>query len=386
MEFYMNSFFNVSLLFLSALNLFLEGDIFAAEKSIKIESVMSGSFNEMREKIGPTVHAPTPYKEGYIFLATTGILYQSNKELTKLKKLLQTEQSSTGGLTLIGDKVYFGDGLHNNNNSFLYGYDLSKEELIFKVKVEGHIESAPLPYNNQLLITLGPKGIGYFSLETKDFIWKKSIFLDSKTKKRYTLHIDQTPILYGENICLGTIYSSKGIACLEAKSGKEISYTGLKYSQKSELGSHNHYLYGLATEADMVSTKWNTPATFFIFDMKKMSLIKEVSLRGYNFYRPLSIPNDEVFVTLSTGDLITISLEDGSIGYVSEFPEPFISNPFNYQGQFCAIGIMGKLLCYKKTKEGYGLSFEKRFMETPIGSLTAQNPSLIPSRFGFFKL
>lgn len=138
----------------------------------------------------------------------------------------------------------------------------------------------------------------------------------------------------------------------------------------------------------MIDSKWDTPSRFFIVNLEEKKLHKEVELRGFNFYSPQRISKNEVFVSISTGDIISISLETGKINYISEFPEPFISNTFIHENQYCTLGVMGMLLCFKKTKGSYGITLEKRYFETPIGRIgeAIEGKLYVPSRLGFFNL
>ena len=146
-------------------------------------------------------------------------------------------------------------------------------------------------------------------------------------------------------------------------------------------------LVGFATEGTMNDNEFKNPTRFYIYQLSEKKLVKEVNLRGYNFFSPIKAKGKDLFVTLSTGDLITINTDNGKIGYVSEFPEPFISTPFKIKGDLCAIGVMGKLLCFKKTKTGYTISKEKRYYESPIGQVKEIKGKLyIPSRMGYFHL
>ncbi len=334
-----------------------------------------------RVKIGPTISSPLEYNDKLYFLATTGILYEMSKDHKSLTKLFQTKKSSVSGISIYNGVAYFGEGLHKDRNVNLYAFDLKTKKLIFSKKVKGHIEKEPILEGDILYVSLGPSGLGAFDIKSQKFIWITDRFKNNK------IHVDSTPILYKDQICVGSIYEFKGLVCLNKSDGKVSFNQKLTYSSKSELGLVNDIIYGFSTEANLVNSKWNTPSTFFIIDLKNKKLIKEVELRGFNFFSPLKISEDEVFVSISTGDIITISLKNGLITYVNEFPEPFLSNPFMYNNQYCTLGAMGKLLCYKKTKAGYAMTLEKRYYETPIGRVKSNSEVFhIPSRIGFFNL
>jgi hypothetical protein len=54
---------------------------------------------------------------------------------------------------------------------------------------------------------------------------------------------------------------------------------------------------------------------------------------------------------------------------------------------YCAIGIMGQLLCYEKGKTQYHVARKKRYFESPIGIIKEIDGKIyVPSRMGFFHL
>ena len=363
---------------LCMLVIFLSTQVTASTKSDVIQ--------ENRVKIGPITTSPVSYNNKIYFLANTGVLFKSNYDQSVIQNIFKTNKSTFSGLTLHKEFVYFGEGLHKDNQSYLFAYNLKTQKLAFKQVFDGHIERRPLYYKDIIYVGHGPGGISAYSTKTKKILW---------TQKKTTdglLHVDATPIPFERNgrleVCVPSIYKFKGLACLDAKTGDILHTQKLLLSPKSETRLVNGYMIGYATKGTMNDNEFKTPSRFYIYNLKEKKLVKDIVLRGYNFYPPIIEEGSKVFVTLSTGDLITINLTDGKIGYVSEFPEPFISTPFKIKDELCAIGIMGKLLCFKKTKSGYSMSKEKRYYETPIGNIEKEiNKKLyIPSRMGYFHL
>ena len=335
-----------------------------------------------RVKIGPTINSPIEYLGKIYFLANTGVLFESNYDLSEIKDIFKTDLPTFSSMTENNGVLYFGEGLHEHNKTHLYAYDLKNKKLIFKFPTEGHIERPPFIHENIAYIGFGQTGIGALDLNTNKLIWQK------KTIKSGKLHVDATPIIHDGKLCSVSIYDFKGVFCLNPKDGNEVFDLKMALSPKSEVGISGDLIFGYATEANMSDLKFNTESNFYIVNLKEKKIVKEVKLRGYNFFAPIIIPNNNVFVTLSTGDLITISLTNGVITYVGEFPEPFISNAFLVDDALCAIGIMGQELCYKPVKGGFALTLEKRYVESPIGQIKNKinKKYYIPSRIGYFLL
>ncbi len=86
--------------------IFLSLNLFADEKKIRV-------------KIGPTVNAPIKHENSLLFLSTSGVLYKSQKDFSKLKQLFNTKQSSVSDITVDDGIAFFGEGLHDTENANL---------------------------------------------------------------------------------------------------------------------------------------------------------------------------------------------------------------------------------------------------------------------------
>jgi len=345
---------------------------------ILINGAAQADNQDVRAKIGSTFSAPVIYGNKYYFVATTGVLFEADKDFKKVTQLYDGKKQSLGALTLADNKLFWGDGLHTDKKSVLHIFDLKAKKILKDLDVVGHIERAPLHHQELIYLPLGPSGV--MAINSTDFKmkWHATTFENKK------LHIDSNILVVGNKICVTSVYELKGVVCLESKTGKVLQASQLTRDPKSEIALWKNHVVGFATEGDLVKPKWDIPADLFIYDVEndKMKMSKE--LRGFNFFAPY-ILGDEAFVTLSTGDFILINLNNGKIQFLGEFPEPFTNNAFVKGTDFCGIGIMGKYMCYGKTKSGYGLTIDKRLMETIIGRITYVDSQLIaPSRVGFY--
>jgi len=336
-----------------------------------------------RSKVGPTFTSPVEYKGDLYFLAATGVLYKTDKLLKSYTPLFETNVPSMSPLVLDGNRVYYGEGVHSHKETLFHVFNLDTKKEEFSIKVDGHVERAALITKNEIVFGAGGNGLHIYSKKDGKLIKKVTHY------KKQALHVDSNIIEYKNNYCFSSIYSYKAILCIDKKTRKIKHSFQLNRSPKSELAISGNYLHGYATDADIISTKFNTKSDFFSIDLEKMKMVFKKELRGYSFFSPLALKsNNEVFVTLSTGDLITINLSTGKIGYVGEFPEPFVSSPFKMGKELCSIGLMGKLLCYKKIKDRYAISKDKRYYETISGvnSKVIDGRIYIPTRVAYIYL
>ena len=343
-----------------------------------ISRVTLADNNEIRAKIGSVFSEPILYESRYYFISTSGVLYESDEKIQKVEKLFEGKKQTLGAASLEDGKIYWGEGLHTDNKSLLHIFDLKNKKIIKEVEIQGHIERAPLISEKLILLPAGPGGI--IALDKNDF----KIKWQTKNYNNQKLHIDSNLIITSEKICATTVYDLKGVICFDLNTGKVTQFSQLTRNPKSEITLWNNHLVGFATEADMVTPKWDIPSDLYVFDLKnnKMKMTKE--LRGFNFFAPF-IKGDEAFITLSTGDFILLNLQSSKIHFLGEFPEPFINNSFMKKEHYCGIGIMGKSMCFEKTKSGFALSHDKRYMETVIGKVSLFNNTVYaPTRMAYF--
>lgn len=368
--------------FLTLLLNFLAASAHASQKK-----ALDKMIAENRVKIGPVMGAPLAYKDKLYVLSSTGILYEARSDFSTLKEIFQTRDSTICRPLLHQGVLYFGEGLHESKKVNLYAYDLEKKALKWKISLKGHIERTPTIVGPLLFVGLGPGGMVAIDWAKEKVRWTLTTHGEQK------LHVDSTPIIYKNQVCATTIYQQKGVFCADQKEGKITWMTALNKSPKGELSLSGERFVVFAMEASMGESKWETPADLVALDAKSGKELWKTGLRGYNFFAPY-MDQKEAFVALSTGDLLMVNLENGKWEYVDDFPEPFASNTFVWKEQFCAVGLMGKMLCYQKRKNAsaklssFEMVLEKRYYETVVGEISVPSDStvFVPSRIGHFTL
>lgn len=345
--------------------------------SIVLANSPGPKVSKERQDIGPVYSTPLVYKNRMIFLASTGSLYESTLLQTKIKSLFRTKLSTIAQPIIYKDIVYFGDGLHDDKESNLYAYDLKKNKILFTQTVPGHIEKSVRISGNKIVTGLGPAGVGAFDLATGKPLWH------TKSHDGKPLHVDSAPIIEGDKFYIGSIYASKAIMALKVSDGSVIWSTPTLKSPKMDLALHGNKLIGLSTEAGLMSEKRDIPADFVVVDKNSGNVLLQKELRGANFFPQLILDN-EVFVSLMTGDLVMLNIDSGAIRVVDQYPEPFIASTFLASGAVCAVSYMGRLACYKNGKS----SIKKDLGEQVIGRISSKigGNFYLPTRMGYYIL
>src|SRR3989339_232967 len=334
--------------------------------------------NTLLSQIGPVLTPPVEYNGQIYFMATTGVLYKADYALAKAEKVFQTEKSSIAPILIDESVAYLGEGIHEDIKTNFYAFDLQKEKIKFQLSIQGHIERAPLITEHAIYLGLGPGGIMALDKKNGREIWRIEKIKQGK------LHVDARPVVYNEDSCFPTIYEFKGIVCLNHKNGKPAFFLELGKSPKSQVVLSGKRLVGMAMEANMIETKWESPAALYVINLASKKKEIEIDLRGYSFSAPLLLNDEEAFVALSTGDLLLIQLSDGKISYIGEMQGPITSNPFFKDGAYCAISIMGRLACFTRLKEKFELIRDQSLVQNIIGEIGYINDKFYaPSRMGY---
>lgn len=317
-----------------------------------------------RAMLGPVYGPPTLYKGKIYILGSSGLLFESKDLTQKAEKIFQTKLKTVSEPVRDGNILYFGEGLHDDKESSLYAFDLDAKKLLFSVPVKGHIEKRATIVGDDLIVGLGPGGLASFNKKTGKENWR---LIKDKEK---TLHIDSTPILYKDSVLVGSIYDYKAILSVKIKGGAINWSTTTEKSPKSDLVVADEKVVAINSDGDLNSKNREIPSDFVVLDAKSGKQLFTKPMRGSNFF-PQLVDNNVAFVSLSTGDLITIDLKTQKLTPIDQYAEPFLSSTFKQGKELCAISVMGRLFCY----ENFKLSRKKELGEVVIGKIVA-NPSV----------
>ena len=237
-------------------------------------SLAQSATPEIRQKIGNIFTAPLLYKEKYYFVSTAGVLYESNKDLSEVNALYTGTRQTIGVMTLINDKLIWGDGLHTDLKATLHVFDLKTKTLLKNIELEGHINRAPIVHSGLIILPLGPSGIMALDLQTLTVKWKTDLF---GTKK---LHVDSNLLVVEDKVCGTSVGETKGLFCVQIKTGALTQFSQLMRDPKSDITLWKNHLVGFATEGDIARAKFDIPSDLFIYDVKADKIILVRSLEA----------------------------------------------------------------------------------------------------------
>ena len=200
---------------------------------------------KLRVKIGPTVNAPVKYGDSIIFLSTSGVLYKSKNDFTKLEKIFSAKQSTVSDIIIDQDIAFFGEGLHDTENANLYAFDLKTKKLRNSILLNGHIQRPLTIDKDTIYVGHGPGGISALDKKTLKSKW------NLKTISKKKLHVDSSPLVIGDDLCFNSIYELKAFICINKATQKTSFIKEFKESPKMMLSRIGNKVVGATTKADL---------------------------------------------------------------------------------------------------------------------------------------
>lgn len=350
--------------------------LLSVNHALAIDKKTAKSALNIRETVGQVLTAPILYKKKLYYLNTKGHLFQSNLKMTTQKNIFKTKQSTMSSLVIDKGIAYFGDGLHNNKNSFFYAFNLKKKKLLFSKSIKGHFEKTPIIYKNLIIVSAGAGGLIAFNKKTGVKIWNISKFSGKK------LHIDATPLLSKGKLYFTSIYKYPAIWSVKADTGVVLWSRYLKIAIKSDLQFYKKYIIALANNASMYSPS-NKKGELLVFNTNDGSVFKRHEVRGFNFFSFL-VKEGSAWLSSSAGDVIKYDLKKFKITHLDKLPSSISTGTFIYKKNVCVASQKGHLACYNLYNKRV---FNKKYKEIFAGYVSnIEGKVFIPTPQGYFSL
>lgn len=295
--------------------------------------------SQINQTIGPIYVSPQKWNDRIYYLASNGRFFESDLALTTQQQIFKTAQPTISGVLIFQGIAYFGDGLHEDNSSNFYAFDLKKRKLIYRKSFVGHLEKTPVVYKKWVLVSLGPGGLVALDKASGDLVWKISRW------HSHNLHIDSTPLILGQRVCFSSIYKQPSIHCANIQSGQIQWSLRLLKPVKTDLIKWGSKIVALGTHAQATHLDRDRSTDLMVISSEKGRILLKRHLRGNNLF-PQRLVDNELFLAMSTGDVLSFNLKTKQMTYFDVLPEPIMSTPFHWRGSFCAATIQGRIVCY----------------------------------------
>lgn len=177
-------------------------------------------------------------------------------------------------------KLYFGEGLHSDNDCRLFCLDSNTGAKLWDYKTAGHVESSPVVRGGRVYFGAGDDGLHCLDAESGVKFWQLSGY-----------HIDATPLVFGDmRVFVGSCSTS---------------------------GSRFRDLRLLAADAKSGQIVWNEPA--------ELSCLAKPNIRDGAVYFCLGSGDLESSGSKPAGALVVLDYETGNQLWRADFPDSVVA-------------------------------------------------------------
>ncbi len=158
--------------------------------------------------VGPLVYISAAQGS---FFSSGGAIYCLNtyngRAFWKLEGPIQIFSSPA----VVGDRVYVGEGFHQDADCHLYCLDAYNGRIIWKFKTASHVESTPFVSQGKVYFGAGADGVYCLDALKGKMIWHYP-----------SIHVDMSPAVWKGKVYFGTGYGEYRIYAVDANSGAEV--------------------------------------------------------------------------------------------------------------------------------------------------------------------
>jgi outer membrane protein assembly factor BamB len=165
--------------------------------------------------------------EGRVYVASgnidvvsrSGFIYCFDAKTGRQIWRVGTNQEVYSSPAVVDGRVYVGEGLHENTNSHLRCLDAATGRLIWQFKVASHAEGPPTIHGGRCYFSAGDDGIYCLDAASGKKIWQLPGY-----------HIDESPIVTGNTVLVGSGYDRASYLAIHATSGELLWHRPMEAS------------------------------------------------------------------------------------------------------------------------------------------------------------
>ena len=145
------------------------------------------------------------------FFSSGGAIYCLNGNDGRAFWSYETPVQIFSSPTVVGGRVYVGEGFHQDADCHLYCLDANNGRLLWKFKTASHVESTPFVSQGKVYFGAGNDGVYCLDALKGKEIWHYP-----------SIHVDISPAVWKGKVYFGTGYGEYRIYAVDANSGAEV--------------------------------------------------------------------------------------------------------------------------------------------------------------------
>lgn len=228
---------------------------------------------------------------------------------------IPTNQEVYCSPAVVDGRVYIGEGLHDNTNSLFRCLDAATGKLLWQFKVASHAEGPPTIRDGRVYFGAGDDGIYCLNAITGQKIWQFPGY-----------HIDESPVLAGNVLLVGTGYDRASYLAINAKTGRLLWQRPMAASVWGTSAiAGDHVYFGLSN----AQVGGSGPA-----DLGKVHCVNINNGQDIWTYKlsrsvgtSMAIADDQLFFGCWDGNIYCLNRTTGTLNWKTDTGGPLNSSP-----------------------------------------------------------
>ena len=254
------------------------------------------------------------------FFSSSGAIYCLNTYNGRAFWRLEGPVQIFSSPTVVGGRVYVGEGFHQDADCHLYCLDANNGHSIWRFKTTSHVESTPFVSQGKVYFGAGNDGVYCLDALKGKMIWHYP-----------SVHVDMSPAVWKGKVYFGTGYGEYRIYAVDANSGTEIWSKRVDYpawgSPSADgdtvffgLGNGNFIDSAEVPQGQVTARNAETGEQIWGYETED-SVLTAVAYR-----------NGFVFFGSRDGGVYALNATDGALGWKADIGYPIVSSPAVTEG------------------------------------------------------
>ena len=280
--------------------------LFKGEGDVVVDFVSSPAV------VGPLVYIAAAQGS---FFSSSGAIYCLNtyngRNFWRLEGPVQIFSSPT----VVGDRVYVGEGFHQDADCHLYCLDAYNGRIIWKFKTASHVESTPFVSHGKVYFGAGSDGVYCLDARKGKMIWHYP-----------SIHVDMSPAVWKGKVYFGTGYGEYRIYAVDANTGVEVWSKRVDYPAWGSPSAHGDTVFFGLGNGNFIESAEVPKGRVTAHNAETGEQIWEYETED-SVLTAVAYRNGFVYFGSRDGGVYALNAADGALSWKADIGHPVVSSP-----------------------------------------------------------
>ena len=280
--------------------------LFKGEGDVVVDFVSSPAV------VGPLVYISAAQGS---FFSSGGAIYCLNtyngRNFWRLEGPVQIFSSPT----VVGGRVYVGEGFHQDADCHLHCLDANNGRSIWRFKTASHVESTPFVSQGKVYFGAGNDGVYCLDALKGKMIWHYP-----------SIHVDISPAVWKGKVYFGTGYGEYRIYAVDANSGAEVWSKRVDYPVWGSPSADGDTVFFGLGNGNFIESAEEPKGRVTARNAETGEQIWEYEAQD-SVLTAVAYRNGFVYFGSRDGGVYALNAADGALGWKSPIGHPVVSSP-----------------------------------------------------------